>query len=380
MAESRGVSGILGADSEPSAAGSVAETPLDPTAAALAAEAAKSDPELAKKASAYFDKQSHLVEVQTEHLHEQRAVNLSLLKLKRFGDRLRVGLQVFVILVATVIGIFGAVLIHDGLTSRSVVIERFETPHALAERGLTGAVIASGLLDHLTRIQAATRSSTERAKLTNAWERTISIAVPDTGLSIGELSQMLRERFGHDVHISGDLVQTSTDGVALTVRGTGVAPATFSGSLSDLDTLSREAAEYVFGKPRFTFFQHFAHANDGRESSFQGGFQFEVHHVVGLTEKLPAFGMANDRVGAADGKQHGGADFAGISALLFPVQVLRANRHVRSLDGVYGSAKIYVRWADDDLVAIMVRDQGKKVAKEVVGLSRILVHLPVGSD
>jgi AraC-like DNA-binding protein len=141
MAESGGVSGILGTESETPAELSIPETltQLDPTAAALAAEASKSDPELAKKASAYFDKQSHLVEIQTEHLHEQRAVNLQLLKLRRFDERLRVGLRLFVILVATVIGIGGAVLIHDAVTSRSVVVEPFEAPRVLAERGFEAA-------------------------------------------------------------------------------------------------------------------------------------------------------------------------------------------------------------------------------------------------
>jgi len=94
MAESGGVSGILGADTESPVEGSVPETVLDPTAAALAAEAAKSDPELAQEAIAYFRTQRHLVEVQTEHLHEQRAVNLTLLKLKRIDERMRVGLRV----------------------------------------------------------------------------------------------------------------------------------------------------------------------------------------------------------------------------------------------------------------------------------------------
>jgi hypothetical protein len=55
MIESGVVSGILGAEPEAAAEGTVPETALDPTAAALAAEAAKSDPGLAKKASAYFD-------------------------------------------------------------------------------------------------------------------------------------------------------------------------------------------------------------------------------------------------------------------------------------------------------------------------------------
>jgi hypothetical protein len=70
MAETDGSLGILpsGSGTESPVEGSAAESPmpLDPTAAVLAAEAAKSDRELAKEATSYFRKQSHLVEVQTE--------------------------------------------------------------------------------------------------------------------------------------------------------------------------------------------------------------------------------------------------------------------------------------------------------------------------
>ncbi len=252
MAESRGGLGMPGAEAETPIDGAAAETPtpLDPTAAAIAAEAAKSDSELAQKASDYFDKQTHLVEIQTEHLHEQRAVNLQLLKLRRFDERLRVALRVFVILVSTVIGTLGAVLILDAVASRRVVIEAFEVPHDMAERGLTGTVVASRLLDQLTRLQAATQSSTERATLANAWARSITVAVPETGLSLAELSQMMRERFGHDIRISGDLVKTQPDGLVLAVRGTGIAPESFNGRSADLEELTRKAAEYIFGQAR----------------------------------------------------------------------------------------------------------------------------------
>lgn len=222
---------------------------MDPTAAALAAEASKSDPELAKKASAYFDKQSHLVEIQTEHLHEQRAVNLQLLKLRGFDERLRVGLRLFVILVATVIGIGGAVLIHDAVTSRSVVVEPFEAPRVLAERGLTGTVVASGVLDQLTRLQAATRSSMQRRNLSNAWSKEIKLTVPETGLSIGEISQLLKGRFSNDFHISGDVVQTEeAGGLEITVRGDALLPGTFTGASDQLAKLTTEVAEYVYSQ------------------------------------------------------------------------------------------------------------------------------------
>jgi tetratricopeptide (TPR) repeat protein len=250
VAESGAVSGVLGTESDSSAEGSPPEisTPLDPTAAALAAEAAKNDPELAEEASDYFRKQSRLVEIQTEHLHEQRAVNLQLLKLRRFDERLRVGLRLFVILVATIIGIGGVILIHDAVTSRSVVIEPFETPAALVERGLTGTVVASSVLDQLTRLQAATRSLMQRRDLSNAWFQEIKLTVPEAGISIGEISQLLKARFSHDIHVSGDVVQAQEGGLEVTVRGDGLLPQTFSGASDQLAKLTTEAAEYVYAQ------------------------------------------------------------------------------------------------------------------------------------
>jgi hypothetical protein len=90
--------------------------------------------------------------------------------------------------------------------------------------------------------------------------------------------------------------------------------------------------------------------------------------------------MANDRVCAADFEQHAGGNLARISAFFFPVQVLRSDGHVRSLYGVDRSTKVNVWRADNDFIAIMIRDHGKKVAQEVASLVWRLVHFPVGSD
>jgi tetratricopeptide (TPR) repeat protein len=248
MAESGGISGILGGDAETSVEGTVPESPLDPTAAALAAEAAKSDPELAQEASAYFRKQSHLVEIQTEHLHEQRAVNLQLLKLKRLGERLRVGLQVFLILVASAIGIGAIMMVRDAVESRGVVIDEIDIAPNVSAQVPSGKIVAAGLLDVLTRIQAASRASIEHRNLSNAWTNEISIEVPETGVSVGQLERVLKARFGHDQHIEGDLAKTKTGGLALTVRGTGILPQTFGDETGGLDKLLTAAGEYVFGQ------------------------------------------------------------------------------------------------------------------------------------
>ena len=72
--------------------------------------------------------------------------------------------------------------------------------------------------------------------------------MPETGVSIGEINRLLHQRFGHDLHIDGDLVQTDTGGLALTVRGDDVPASTFSGAAGDLDKLTTQAAEYVYGR------------------------------------------------------------------------------------------------------------------------------------
>jgi hypothetical protein len=139
MAESGGISGLLDTDRGSPAEGSIPKTPtsIDPTAAALAAEAAKGNPELADKASAYFVKQTRLVEIQIEHLHEQRAVSLQLLKLKRFDERLRVALRLFVILAATVVGIGALIMIRDAITDHGLVVEAFSVPPDMVRRNRT---------------------------------------------------------------------------------------------------------------------------------------------------------------------------------------------------------------------------------------------------
>ena len=71
----------------------------------------------------------------------------------------------------------------------------------------------------------------------------MKIEVPETGLSIGDINRLLHERFGHDLHIDGDLVQTSEGGLVLTVRGDGISPHSFSGAAGDLDLRPGQEAD-----------------------------------------------------------------------------------------------------------------------------------------
>jgi hypothetical protein len=248
--------GILGGgDEKPEVEAPEALAGAEAFASAVAAKLAGNDPGVARKTEEFLGDQSHLLKIQARHLEDEHALRVAHLrnqlreeKVRRFGLRLRVGFQLFLALVGTVIGIGGAVTIYDAFTSRRVVIEPFDTPSALAARGLTGKVVAGGLVDELSRLQDATRSSAAARGLSGAWTNNIKLDVPETGVSFGEISHLLRDRFGHDVHIDGDLFETPTGGLALTVRGNGVLPKTLSGSATELEKLTAQAAEYVYSR------------------------------------------------------------------------------------------------------------------------------------
>ena len=100
----------------------------DPIAAAVAIDAARFDPRLAGEAADYLAEQRRLVSIQAEHLHEQREVQLSHLKLRRTGERLRVGLQLFLVAIGTLIGLGVLIGLYDAFTSDSVVVNAFKAP------------------------------------------------------------------------------------------------------------------------------------------------------------------------------------------------------------------------------------------------------------
>jgi tetratricopeptide (TPR) repeat protein len=84
--------------------------------------------------------------------------------------------------------------------------------------------------------------------LSNAWTNDIAIDLPETGISIGQLQRVLKARFGHDLHVDGELVQTNKGGLALTVRGSGILPKSFTNETGDLDKLLTQAGEYIYGQ------------------------------------------------------------------------------------------------------------------------------------
>jgi hypothetical protein len=181
--------GILGGEEKPEVEAAETLAGAEAFAAAVAAKLSGNDPGVARKTETFLDKQAHLLEIQAEYLKDEHALRVAHLRnqlreenVRRFGLRLRVGFQVFIALAATVIGIGAAIAIYDAVHSRSVVIDPFEIAPNIAPQVPSGKIVAAGLLDVLTRIQAANRSPAEHRALSNAWTNDITIEVPEAGI------------------------------------------------------------------------------------------------------------------------------------------------------------------------------------------------------
>jgi tetratricopeptide (TPR) repeat protein len=221
-------------------------------ASAVAHKLAGNDPEVARKTVEFLGKQSQLLETQNKHLEEDHAARLHYLRgqarevdIRRFALRLRVGLQIFLVLVATVVGIGALILIRDAVEDHGLVVEAFSVPPDLAKDGLTGEVVATRFLDKLQAMQTATTSERPADSYQYNWGSDIKVEIPETGLSLREFSKLLRDRFGHANHITGEVIRTPT-GVAVTARFGAATPTTIAGSESDFDELARQAAEAVY--------------------------------------------------------------------------------------------------------------------------------------
>ena len=120
MAE--GLGGLLGGEDDAAEPQNNADAraSAEAFAAIVAAEQAKHDAGVAEDTRAFLKEQALLLRAQREEVEEQRALRLRHLqnqsregKLRRFGLRLRNGLQVFTALVASVIGLGVMIMILE---------------------------------------------------------------------------------------------------------------------------------------------------------------------------------------------------------------------------------------------------------------------------
>lgn len=157
-------------------------------------------------------------------------------------------------IIATVIGVGLTAMIREATKSHSVVIDPVDVSPNISTAVPSGKIIAQGILDVLAKMQAQTRGDGERPSLSGSWTNESES---------GPLDGILKRRFGHDQHLGGSLVQTPRDGLALTVRGTGILPGTFGDEGGNLDHLMTQAGEYIYGQSQPRLWMNYL-ANRGR--------------------------------------------------------------------------------------------------------------------
>jgi tetratricopeptide (TPR) repeat protein len=230
--------------------------PAEPSAAALALALGRTgrDKAFERKAAEFLDKQGRMLDVQMEHLHEQRALQVEHLadqsrhlRLRHFNERLTVALKLMTAVVGLVVAVAVGLMAWQAHEDRAVVIEAFSVPPDLAQRGLTGQAVASLLLDKLAGMQARTVSTRPASSYQNNWGDDIKVEIPETGVSIGELSRFLRQWLGHESRVTGEIYRTPS-GLAMTARAGGAAGAAVQGSDADIDGLISRAAEAVYAQ------------------------------------------------------------------------------------------------------------------------------------
>jgi tetratricopeptide (TPR) repeat protein len=230
-----------GAEAQASALPDTAGLAID-----LAMEEARSDPSLHGEVAAFLRDQRSLIDIQKHHLQQQFGPQMRQLYLGVWEKRMGVLLRIATAFTGLAIAAGIAFLIWQASQSNGLRIEPFSVPPALAARGITGEVIAGRILDQLNRMQAETNSRRASKTYASDWsQQAIRIEIPETGLSLSELDNFLRDKLGHDINVSGDVI-LSTEGMSLTARAGNAGDTTVSGPEAELVNIVHKAAEAIY--------------------------------------------------------------------------------------------------------------------------------------
>lgn len=196
----------------------------DPVEVAMAAAA--DDPQAQSIVRSMLSKQDRLFDAQISQLGRQRW---------RDG---------FFALVAGCVAIAAATFVWSAWQADGIVVTPFAVPPALEQRGLTGAVVASQMLDQLTAMQAETTTVRPASSYGDDWSNNIKVDLPYAGVSIGELRRFFITWLGKQRTLSGEVVSTPKGDLAVTARITGSSGRRYEGQ--NLDVLLGKAAEGVY--------------------------------------------------------------------------------------------------------------------------------------
>ena len=147
------------------------------------------------------------------------------------------------------VGLFALFLVGNFLWSAhkasGMVMDPFSVPPTMDRQGLTGSVVAQQLLDKIAALERGTQSARASSSYENSWSDSKGVAIPYTGVSLGELRREAREWLGSEKHLSGEVVQLPGGKLAISFRN-GPSAGRVEGIVADFNALLDQAALLVF--------------------------------------------------------------------------------------------------------------------------------------
>lgn len=146
--------------------------------------------------------------------------------------------------------VIGAVLIIASLCyheayRQTLNISIFDTPERLAERGITGQVVAKSLFDKLVE-RRKTVTTLDAGDLKEGWtEHRSDVAIPETHFTIKSVFRYLRELTGNEIVVGGELLLDGED-LIIKARVAGNPPLKVRGKIGDWDSLLGDVANYIY--------------------------------------------------------------------------------------------------------------------------------------
>ncbi len=220
----------------------------------------------ADKETLFLEERIRALRHEVDKLIEQRPLLLAALRYQHVGDLMRIALQGMFAVIGLVV-VFGLIAaMWSAAHDDSLVIEAFSVPPDLAQRGLTGQVVASQLLDKLAGLQDKTPTERAASTYSHNWNNDIKVAIPNTGLSVQDVNRLLRDWLGHETHITGEVFRTAA-GIDITARTGGQSGETVRGAEADFDTLMQNAAESIYRRTQPYRYSVYV-VNEGRPHSY----------------------------------------------------------------------------------------------------------------
>jgi tetratricopeptide (TPR) repeat protein len=218
------------------------------TTAFGAAGATEEAREFLSKQSRLADLQMENVRLQNENLQKLDEFEVSHLRWRRFNDQMRGAMQIVLVVIGTAVVIAIGAAVWSASHADGLVVDSFSVPPQFAQAGMAGDVIAADLTHRIAEVRdTANEHSIAHSKDVRLdRDEEIKVEIPDTGISLGEVSRYLRSWLGHERHLSGSVRSLADGKIALSVALGGADAETFTGFTGDLDKLEQQAAEHVF--------------------------------------------------------------------------------------------------------------------------------------